>query len=141
MTLGSGGVPDPADDIRATAALRCAVVRVLMCWMDVRGSTPAKPKQPGSTVKSGLTGSSDLGEGGDPDATATCRVYDGDELLTTINVTYPDLTVDVYELVRDRTLAVPQIVSFTDNGVSTTPVYMPIDLFLGPLSPLIRLTR
>lgn len=70
-----------------------------------------------------VTASSDPGEGGAPDETVIGRVYDGDGLLTTINVTHPDLTVDSYQLTWDRTLPVPQIVSFTNNGVSTTLVY------------------
>ena len=60
---------------------------------------------------------------GEPARTVYTRGYDGDGLLTEVAVTHPDGTVDVYGLTWDKTLPVPQVVSYTLNGVSTSVVY------------------
>ena len=67
--------------------------------------------------------SSGGGAGGTPEETVIARVYDGDGLLTAITVTHPDQAVDTYNLTWDRTLRVPQIITVTKNGTTTSLIY------------------
>ena len=51
------------------------------------------------------------------------RVYDPDGLLSQVAVTNPDGSVDVYELLWDRALPVPQVVMMSVNGDTTSFTY------------------
>ena len=59
------------------------------------------------------------GEAADPRIAATTvidRTFDGEGLLTLVEITRPDATVDVYELVWDRVRPLPEVLSITENG-------------------------
>ena len=60
---------------------------------------------------------------GDFDVTTTTRTYDPDGLLNRVDIVSPGGSVDVYELLWDRTLAVPQVVAMSVNGDTTSFTY------------------
>ena len=62
-------------------------------------------------------------ESGDPSQTVISRSYAPDGLLAQVAVTNPDGSVDVYELLWDRAVPIPQVVTMSVNGETTSFTY------------------